>query len=195
MEIVSYIKDSFQEYEGQHSLVLFSKGCNFRCSYCYNYEEVTKPEKVEDAIEIMQKELNPLHDAVVFLGGEPTIWGNDLISAITFARLLGLKTKLYTNGSHPEVIRELIKREVLDAISIDLKTVEEDFTKVIRGNMLPFQYLNRFEESVFAVKGKIPVEVRTTIYDGLNVDKVKEYMEYYFPEISHILTEDFRKNL
>ena len=196
MEVVSYIKDSFQEYEGLQALVLFSKGCNFKCSYCYNYEEVINPRRTEPAIKVLQRELNPMHDAVVFLGGEPTIWGDGLIEACKFVKLKNLKTKVYTNASNPDVVKQLVEQNLLDSISVDLKTIGKDLTKCISKSLALEDYLLNFIDTVaYCKSSNIPVEVRTTIYGGLNVNEVKAFMVKYFPDVPHILTRDFRTNL
>ncbi len=41
MKVISVIPESFQEYEDHISVIMFFAGCNFRCSYCYNYDIIS----------------------------------------------------------------------------------------------------------------------------------------------------------
>jgi pyruvate formate lyase activating enzyme len=60
-------------------------------------------------------------DGVVISGGEPTIV-SDLIKFLESLRLLGYNIKLDTNGSKPSVIEELLKRNLVDYVALDLKS-------------------------------------------------------------------------
>ena len=74
MQIVNFIKDSTIECSPFNwGLTLFSYGCNFKCKMCrgYNYEKVTdKANIIGEARAIIEENITPLHDCVVFLGGE-----------------------------------------------------------------------------------------------------------------------------
>jgi pyruvate formate lyase activating enzyme len=196
VKIVSFIKDSFQEFEGEQSLVLFSKGCNMKCSYCYNYDHITNGIESGSAINIISQNLNPLHTAVVFLGGEPTIWGNGLIEAAAFVKEKELKTKVYTNGLRADIITELINKKLLDAISLDFKTASEDYSKLTCSKISLFEYLMKLENIIsLAIYNKISIEVRTTKYEGINLQAIKDFMKEKFPKVPHIITDDFRKGI
>ena len=38
MKFAGMVKNSTVDYHGKIALVLFTAGCNFRCSYCQNYK-------------------------------------------------------------------------------------------------------------------------------------------------------------
>ena len=59
-------------------------------------------------------------DGVCISGGEPTLRG-DLIDLINMIREHRFPIKLFTNGSRPSVLHELLKRRLLDAVSMDIK--------------------------------------------------------------------------
>ncbi len=59
-------------------------------------------------------------EGVVISGGEPTLH-DDLVRFMTDIKALGYKTKLDTNGTRPEVIKELIDKKLVDFIAMDLK--------------------------------------------------------------------------
>lgn len=197
MEIVSIIKDSFQEYEGQQSLVLFSKGCCWDCVYCYNKEQlVDSPKSMGEAKEVIKQNIDPLTDAVVFLGGEPTIWGESLIEAVRYVKSLGLKTKLFTCGSNPDVVLDLLKEDLLDALSMDFKSPPKTFNEITGSNLLWDDFIAGFKLIVKrTVESGIDFEIRTTVCEGLDVDEVEELKKDLFPNIKHIYTNDFRENL
>ena len=107
MKITNIIKDSFQEYQNEHSLVLFTQGCNLDCSRCHNRKDMWSTD-TEDSVVIIEKILTPLHTAVVFLGGEPTLVDHDLVVSCMAAKKQNKKVKVFTNGQKPEIIRKLL---------------------------------------------------------------------------------------
>ncbi len=123
LQIGGFEPDAFSDYEGEHSLMLFYSGCNLRCKYCHN-KELWKPRSAKYSfLSVIAKNLNSLHSAVIFCGGEPTIHSN-LPMQIYYCKSLGKKTKLYTNGQNPELTKDCLLAG-LNAISLDLKCVNE----------------------------------------------------------------------
>lgn len=200
MQIVSFIKDSTIECSPfTWGLTLFSFGCNFHCKMCegYNYEKVTDQSNViGNAIDIIKENITPMHDCVVFLGGEPTIWGEKLENTLKFCHEKGLKTKIFSNGFNTEVIEKINKEKLCDAWSIDFKglnNIQQEFG-------IPAQdYLPRVEYSIIDIAARgIPLEVRTTFYSGN--ERWKEDIENYvhkmflskYPQINYIIQEDVR---
>ena len=53
-------------------------------------------------------------DGVVITGGEPTLHNKDLIEFIKKVKSLGFLVKLDTNGTHPDVLQELLNENLLD---------------------------------------------------------------------------------
>ena len=195
MLITNIIQDSFQEFQDHISLVLFSFGCNFNCRGCYNYNYVTDINNIiGEANEIVDEHITPLHDAVVFLGGEPTIWREDLISAVSHVKDIGLKAKVFTNGFLPNVIDWLNKYKLVDAYSVDLKTVRNVY-ETVSVKMNDEEYLCKLDLSLKNIlKVEIPVEIRTTRLGNVDIEEVQEYVENKYPSIKHIIQEDFVKN-
>lgn len=190
MNITSIIKDSFQEYEGQQSLVLFCSGCNFNCKGCYNYEEVTSEKNIGKAIEVIDKNLTPMHDAVVFLGGEPCIWGKTFIESLKYAKTKNIKTKLFTNGSFPEVVFDACNSGV-DSISVDIKSCI-DITYATGVNISDFQYLSNIATCYhYACQYDVVFELRTTAFEWVDVEYVKEFVKNHFPNTNHIIQSPF----
>jgi len=197
MKIVSFLHEGFQEYEDHISVILFSLGCNFKCIGCYNYDRISDPDQVlGDAVEMIDHLITPLHDAVVFLGGEPTIWPDGLIRACRHAKSKGLLTKVYTNGYSPSVVRDLNEESLVDAYSVDLKAV--DNVGLILGKSISAdEYLTAVNDTVDDILlHKIPMEIRTTAWNEFpDISAVKSYVHDKYPGVRHIIQKDFRENL
>lgn len=122
MDFVGLDKMSLLDYEDRVSCVLFCKPCNFRCPFCHNGDLVLKAELVipwKDIIEYLNKRKG-LIDAVVFSGGEPTLMP-DLKEKIQEVKSLGFEIKLDTNGTNPEIVKDLINNKLLDYVAMDIK--------------------------------------------------------------------------
>lgn len=191
MLITSVIKDSFQEYEGMHSLVLFSHGCNLRCKRCYNLKEILDSNNILGEFEgVLENNINPLHDAVVFLGGEPTIWGQGLIKALQYVKNKNLKTKVYTNGLNPELIQQMLDLKIVDAFSVDFKILYN--TKILGVEIPIHVYIKTVETTIDQIlRYNIPLEIRTTKWKGVNYQAIEGYLKNKYPQVKHILTKDF----
>ncbi|MFH2125790.1 MAG: anaerobic ribonucleoside-triphosphate reductase activating protein [Pseudomonadota bacterium] len=129
--IKGFIETSFLDWRGFISAVLFLPGCNFACPYCHNYTLVKDPESYQTLdLEDVLTRLKPFVgwiDGVVVSGGEPTLHVRlgDLLEAI---RSIGFKVKLDTNGSRPQVVRELCQAGLVDMVAMDLKAPLDSMT-------------------------------------------------------------------
>lgn len=196
--IISVIKDSFQEYEPYHSVVFFVHGCNLHCKDCYNYNEISKNENITDNLRVaLFKNINDMHQAIVIIGGEPTIWGGNLIEDFRFIkkRYPTLKVKVFTNGMLPDVIRAINKNKLVNAYSVDLKLVEGDVKTILGHKTLTVEnYLNRFEKTMrYILAYNLDVEIRTTAFSYIDADKVTKYLKEKFNNIKHIIQQPFSK--
>ncbi len=116
-------KTSLIDFPGKVSCVCFVSGCNFRCPYCHNPDLVHHPGRSfldEDTFLAFIRERQGFLDGVVISGGEPTLQ-NDLPAFLSLIKREGYAVKVDTNGSHPQMIRELIER-LVDYIAMDIKT-------------------------------------------------------------------------
>jgi pyruvate formate lyase activating enzyme len=124
MKIGAVQRFSLIDYPGKICAIVFSQGCNFRCPYCHN-PELALPEQYgaclseQDVFSFLEKRKGKL-DAVTITGGEPTVQP-DLFSFIQKIKSLDYAVKLDTNGSHPGVLRELIRDRLVDYIAMDVK--------------------------------------------------------------------------
>lgn len=200
MQIVNFIKDSTTECSPfKWGLTLFSMGCNLHCKMCegYNYEKVTNPKNIiGEAIPIIRDNITPMHDCVVFIGGEPTIWGEQLENALKFCHEKGLKTKIFSNGFNSSMIERINKGGLCDAWSIDFKglhNIQQEFG-------VPAQdYLPNVEYSIIDIAERgLPLEIRTTFYSGNEQwrECIRKHVQLSFlqkyPSIRYIEQEDIR---
>ena len=132
MRKYGFLKHSLVDYPGEVCSVVFMPGCNFRCPYCHNKD---LPQAVNNhgwtLQQILQylQEVRSLITAVCITGGEPTLMPETLRFLIKNFKDLGLKVKLDSNGSHPELLEGLSKD--LDYIAMDLKTSLQHYSEVI----------------------------------------------------------------
>ncbi len=122
MNILGIEKSSFIDYPDKIATVVFTGGCNFRCPYCHNRQLVLGEGEAIDSQELLSFLIKrkKFIDAVCISGGEPTLQGelHGLIRKIKAADFL---IKVDTNGTEPQVIRQLLSEGLLDYIAMDVK--------------------------------------------------------------------------
>jgi len=156
-------KLSLIDFPKKLAAVVFTQGCPFRCHFCHN-ESLVIPEKFsssldeEDFFSFLRSRKNRL-DGVVISGGEPTIQ-KDLISFIERIKDIGFAVKLDTSGICPEVLKELLQKNLLDYVAMDIKAPFEKYEKVI-GTKIDTE---KIQDSInLLLNSKILFEFRTTL--------------------------------
>lgn len=171
---------SIVDFEGKISAVVWFCGCNMRCVYCYNTKIVSATNGkfgADDLYEFLKMRRNKL-DAVVFSGGECTNC-HEILEILKYVKNLGFLNKIDTNGSNPDILAEILKRNLADFISLDFKAGNEKFFKITKTN----GYENFIKSLKILVKSGVKFEVRTTIHsDFLNeteISKMAGILENY----------------
>ena len=168
MDFVGLDKMSLLDYEDRVSCVLFAKPCNFRCPFCHNGDLVLEAELVipwADIIEYLNKRKG-LIDAVVFSGGEPTLMP-DLKEKIIEVKNMGFEIKLDTNGTRPEIVKDLIDNNLIDYVAMDIKNEPKLYAGTCGRDAVE---LDKIKETVsLLMNSGIAYEFRTTL--------VKEFHE------------------
>ena len=124
------VKTTLVDFPGRVASSLFLRGCNLRCPYCYNTGLVLGGKAAADDIyataeEVffhLEKRKNVLTGFVVS-GGEPLV--NPLTPyIIRYAKALGYRVKLDTNGTLPDELNALIENDEMrpDFIAMDIKS-------------------------------------------------------------------------
>jgi pyruvate formate lyase activating enzyme len=129
MILAGFQKNSFIDYPGKISCVVFTTGCNFICPYCHNAELARGeyPARFESAevIAFLQSRRGML-EGVAITGGEPTL-GEGIVDFFRAVKSLGYRVKLDTNGSRPDVLRLLLTQQLVDFIAMDIKAPLSDY--------------------------------------------------------------------
>ncbi len=164
------------DYPGKIACTVFLQGCNYRCPFCYNPELVSReeikkhlpiPEK--DFFQFLKQGLLPNNNSsrlegVSVGGGEPTI-NQDLPKFCQKIKKLGYNLKIDTNGSNPDMLKDLIDRKLVDYIAMDVKAPPKKYCRVIGlKDCSNYYLLSRIEESINILKqGKVDYEFQTTV--------------------------------
>lgn len=164
MNFVGMDKLSLLDYEDKVSAVLFCKPCNFRCPYCHNGLTVLNSDD-EISWEHVLDYLNTrkgILDAVVFTGGEVTLMP-DLKEKIKQVKSLGFLIKVDTNGTNPEVIKDLLKDNLLDYVAMDIKNSKNKYPVTTDTKINFFDKV--YETYQILLNSGIDFEIRTTLVD------------------------------
>ncbi|MCX6720766.1 MAG: anaerobic ribonucleoside-triphosphate reductase activating protein [Candidatus Staskawiczbacteria bacterium] len=178
MIIAGLQRTTLIDYPGKLACVVFLAGCNFRCPWCYS-RELVLPLEIAQHPRISEKEFfdflrqrKGLLDGVVICGGEPTI-NKDLPLFIEKIKTLGYAVKLDTNGSNPEMLKNLVDLRLIDYVAMDIKTSPE--SPVYKNLMIEEVTINNIKESVEFLKAHSTgsgqtcgFEFRTTCVPGVH---------------------------
>jgi len=170
--IKGFERMSLVDWDGMVATTLYLSGCNFRCPYCHNSGLVLFPDQYETVpiAEILPylKEHNDFLDGVVVTGGEPCMHRHapELITAL---RETGMRVKLDTNGSFPQMLESLIGDNLIDYVAMDIKA-PLDFDAYTRSaGITDRRTLERVRDSVeILMDGDVDYEFRTTVVPALH---------------------------
>ena len=183
MKIGGFQKFSLIDYPGKISAVIFTQGCNFRCPYCHNPElvlpELFEKEMLFDEILDFLKLRKEKLDGVVITGGEPTLQ-RDLAAVIRKIKDLGYSVKLDTNGTNPEILKDLLEAKLLDYVAMDIKAPFEKY-----GELAGVEVgIDKIKQSVRQIMiSGIDYEFRTTVVKYLLTDRDVEVLKSDFSNV------------
>ena len=194
MEFAGLQKISLVDYEGKVACTLFTAGCNFRCPFCHNSDLVIYAKNVnyipfDEILDYLNKRKGML-DAVVITGGEPTLMP-DLKEKLYEIKKLGYKIKLDTNGTNPDIVKELVDLKLIDYVAMDIKNSYEAYSKTIG---LESYDSNKILESInYLLSGEVDYEFRTTLVKEFHSDEdikniakmIQSAKRYYLQEFKN----------
>ncbi|MGD9372935.1 MAG: anaerobic ribonucleoside-triphosphate reductase activating protein [Desulfobacterales bacterium] len=182
MIIGGWQKVSLIDYPGRISCILFVSGCNFSCPYCHN-PQLAKGGRLRSFFIDGQTVYDYLEgckgfiDGVVISGGEPTIW-QDLVSLCKKVKRIGYPIKLDTNGSRPQILKQLIEEDLIDYIAMDIKTDPFHYSPFIKNGQNPYHILSSIQ---IIMESAIAHEFRTTcvkpFVDARVIRKIAEIID------------------
>lgn len=168
MRIVGLQKMTLLDYPGKVACTVFLGGCNFRCPFCHNggLLDGAAPELMtaEELLMFLQKRRGLL-DGVCITGGEPTL-SPELPQLLAKIKALGFGVKLDTNGSKPQILKQLVETGLVDYVAMDVKNSPVLYAAATGLTAAPMDAL---EESLrFLMSGRVDYELRTTVVRELH---------------------------
>lgn len=174
------------DYPGEIATILFTKGCNMKCSFCHNSSIASgsgSNYRDKDIFNKLMERKNKI-DHIVISGGEPTIYDHDLIRFMIRLKNSGFKIKLDTNGLRPDVIEQIIRLNIADYIAMDIKTIliPSEYGR-ITGIKMSDSDLSNIIQSIHDITfSNIQYEFRTTVIKTYhNMDILKKLAELKLP--------------
>lgn len=156
------------DFPGKVACAVFLQGCNFRCPFCHNAALLPhEGEKFMEEAEFFSflDTRKGLLDGVAITGGEPT-GQPGLTDFIRGIKARGFAVKLDTNGTRPDILRQLAEENLLDYVAVDVKNSPEKYAETVG---LPRINLEKIEQTLtFLISGTVDYELRTTLVEQLH---------------------------
>ena len=195
--ILGFQGTSLVNYPQEVSSVIFLSDCNFHCPYCYN-KSLVFPSRDIQALskEYIIEELKARKDfitGVCITGGEPTLYQFDLVNFIEDIKkeCSDLKIKLDTNGSRPEVLRNILEMKLIDYVAMDYKTVPSEYKEIISKVDIGDSII----ESMDVIREFLPkesYEFRITILRELFNEDIAKKMSKYLRQGENVYLQNFK---
>ena len=195
----SYIKGlepvSFCDWPGRTSLVLFTGTCNLRCPTCHNPDLARRPETLpgisREALLRRIRSKGGWLDGVVVSGGEPTAVPGleEILQAVSN---LDLPIKLDSNGFYPQVIEDLLHKDLVALFAVDVKGPYSRYPELTGGRADAEEARSNLER-IFALAREWPERFlfRCTRVPGLT-DEDLEHVRSYLPPWHSLIVQQYR---
>ena len=177
-------KMTLLDYPGRVACTVFLQGCNFRCPFCHNSRMLTgnpAPVMETEAFFGFLKSRRGLLDGVCVSGGEPTL-RPELPDFLVRIKEMGFSVKLDTNGSRPEILKDLVARGLIDHVAMDVKNSPARYAETVGTHV----DLSAIEESLrFLIEGTVSYELRTTLvqplHDAASIQDMGQWIAHLVP--------------
>jgi pyruvate formate lyase activating enzyme len=192
MKIGGFQKTSLLDYPDRISAIVWTSGCNFRCPFCYNKNLALGNAEVfpmDEILSFLLKRKEQL-EGVVISGGEPLIQ-EDIVDFVEKIKDLGLLVKVDTNGAFPEKLSELLEKQLVDYVAMDVKAPRGKYHQLTGIDV----DILKIEESICLIKTKAPAyEFKTTFIPGFlkkeDIVEIAEWLNeadaYYLQQFKNI---------
>jgi len=171
---------SLIDFPGKVASTLFMAGCNFRCPFCHNAELIGIDDSIPDIplnelIEKLNKRKNFI-DGICITGGEPLLTKDTIDFLILLKNKTQLDIKIDTNGYTPKILQEIIDKELVNYIAMDIKTSFEKYYKAVGLNI----NIDNIKESIDIIMNSgLDYEFRTTVVPGIvELDDIRAIGSY-----------------
>ncbi len=186
MIIGGFQKTTLLDYPDKIACIIFTQGCNLNCPFCHNSSLINKSKESliseKEIFDYLEKRVGIL-EGVCITGGEPLLQ-KDIGTFIQRIKSYGYKVKIDTNGSNPELLKELLDKKLIDYVAMDIKNTFDKY-EITSGKKVN---IDNIKKSIDIInKSKIDYEFRTTlvkefhnINDIENICKIlKKNSKYY----------------
>jgi pyruvate formate lyase activating enzyme len=161
MQIRNFVRESFIDYEGKISSVVFTPGCNYKCPACHVKHLLENGKNMEEKEFFDYLDLRKgWIEGVVICGGEPTLQ-HSLPYFLEKIKERGLAVKLDTNGSDYIALGDLLKKRLVDYAAMDVKGPPEIYADLIGREFLDAR--DGYEKAIAIVSQFPDYEFRTTV--------------------------------
>ncbi len=132
---------SLSDWPGEHTSVVLLRGCPLRCLYCHNQSSRRGEDQVKtDYVAALVNRGFSQVPRVLFSGGEPLMQQEALIDVIEML-IPEIEVGLKTNGVYAGHIKELLNKELIDHVFLDLKAHCGSKYSEVTGNMMNGDFL------------------------------------------------------
>lgn len=168
-------KPLFHFLPGSQSYSIAATGCNFRCSWCQNWDisqlsDRNDPDRLAytSPDQVVKKALNSGCSSISYTYTEPTIYYEFARDVSALAKEAGLKNVWVSNGYMSEkMLEEYLP--LLDAINVDIKAFDEGVHHKFTGaHLQPV-----LENCEMLKKAGVWLEVTTLLIPGINDDETQ----------------------
>ncbi len=167
MQIKGLQKLTLLDYPEKVACTVFTAGCNMRCGFCHNATLVTKIDQnfisEEDFFKFLKGRVGIL-DGVCVTGGEPLLQ-KDIENFLAKIKALGFLVKLDTNGTFPDLLKDLVEKNLVDYVAIDIKNSPDKYALTCGVKDVDIAQIKQSVD--FLINGKIDYEFRTTVTNEL----------------------------
>ena len=196
MRIGGFQPFTLSDFPGCVAAIVFTQGCNFRCSYCHNpgllchlpETDTLIPE--ETILGYLQGRSGRVQ-GVAITGGEPTIQP-DLPLFLLRLRSMGLQVKLDTNGSNPQILSQILLEGLVDYVAMDVKAPWDVYPR-LTGVATDVTAIRRSMDMV--LRSGVAHEFRTTRVTPLLSPQDLDRVRGQIPEGSYHRLQAFRPEL
>jgi pyruvate formate lyase activating enzyme len=168
------------------------RGCNLRCPFCHNASLVRDGAEnlyPEENVLSFLKKRQGLLDGVVITGGEPLLYA-ELLPFLKKVRQLGYAIKVDTNGTRPELLKQIISEGLADYVAMDIKN-SPAFYAATTGIAKPD--IAAIEKSRdFLMSGVVDYEFRTTVVKGLHTKESIEELSFWIAGAKRYFLQGFK---
>ncbi|MBU1852915.1 MAG: AmmeMemoRadiSam system radical SAM enzyme [Candidatus Omnitrophica bacterium] len=183
-------KPLYHFFPGSNAYSIATVGCNFRCSFCQNWQISQVSKRGEELSghelkpeEVVREAKKNKCKSISYTYTEPTIFFEYAYETAKLAKTEGLYNNFVTNGYMTETALDTI-RPYLDACNVDLKSFSEDYYK-----KMCHAHLKPVLNSIKTMKKLgIWVEITTLIIPGQNdsdeeLKRIADFIIGVAPEI------------